>query len=71
MNSIKTWLTAQIPSGFGMPMTGAAFGAGMAVTTGAAVCSAPTYVVRDRHVAGIALAQGSRPGTTAWSPPTC
>ncbi len=71
MISNKTWLTAQTPSGFVMPISGAAFGTGIAMTTGATVCSAPTYVVRDRHVAGVALAQASRPGSTAWSPPTC
>ena len=67
----KTWLTAQTPSGFVMPVSGAAFGTGIRMTSGATVCSAPTYVVRDRHVAGVALAQASRPGSTAWSPPTC
>lgn len=67
----KTWMTAQTPSGFAMPMSAAAFGTGVGMATGATVCTAPTYAVRDRHVAGIALAQVSRPGSTAWSPPTC
>lgn len=69
----KTQMTAQIPSGFAMPMSAATFGTGAGMTGlgNSAVCVAPTYVVRDRHVAGIALAQGSRPGSTAWSPPTC
>jgi len=67
----KTWMTAQTASGFAMPMSAAAFGTGVGMATGATVCSAPTYVVRDRHVVGIALAQVSRPGSTAWSPPTC
>ena len=67
----KTWMTAQTPSGFAMPMSAAAFGTGVGMATGATVCTAPTYVVRDRHVAGIALAQVSRPGSTAWSPPIC
>ncbi len=71
MNSNKSWLTAQIPSGFGMSLSAAAFGTGMATATGATVCTAPTYVERDRHVAGIALAQAFRPESTAWSPPTC
>jgi hypothetical protein len=67
----QTWMTAQTPSGFAMPMPAAAFGTGLGMTSGATVCTAPTYVVRDRHVAGIALDQVSRPGSTAWSPPTC
>lgn len=76
----KTWTTAQTPSGFAMPTSAAAFGTGSGMAglgTGpdlGAVCAVPavpTYVVRDRHVAGIALGQASRPGSTAWSPPTC
>lgn len=72
----KTWMTAQAPSGFAMPISAATFGTGvgMASLGTAAVCAVPTtptYVVRDRHVAGTALAQASRPGSTAWSPPTC
>jgi hypothetical protein len=67
----KTWTMAQTPSGFVMPGSAAAFGTGSGTATGATVCTAPTYVERDRHVAGIALAQASRPGSSAWSPPTC
>ena len=80
MNSTKTWMTAQTPSAFGMPISGHAF----AVTTD--VCTAATtVVVRER--AGIApataatsngatdgvlgLAQSYFPGTSAWRPPTC
>jgi hypothetical protein len=72
MFSIKLPMTAQIPSGFAMPATGAISGTGLgtAETTGA-VCTATTFAVRDRHVAGIAVAQAYRPGSTAWSPPTC
>ena len=62
--------TAQIPSGFGMSISGATYGTGLGMTAGIPVCTA-TFVVRDRHVAGIALADAPRPGTTAWSPPTC
>ena len=62
---------AQTPSGFALPMSATAFGGGLGMAADAKVCSAPTYVVRDRHVAGIALAQVSRPGSTAWSPPIC
>ena len=76
MISNKLWMTAQAPSNFVMPVSGAttgisAFGTGLGMAEAAAVCSAPTSVVRDRHVAGIALAQAYRPGSTAWSPPTC
>ncbi|GAA4371161.1 hypothetical protein [Nocardioides caricicola] len=78
MNSTKTWMTAQTPSAFGMPICGHAFTvsaraaeAGNAATT--------KLVMRDR-VAVIAdsfgddnrgLAQSYVPGTSAWSPPTC
>jgi hypothetical protein len=67
-----TWqkVTAQTPSGFVMPISGAIYGIGLGMTTGA-VCTAPTFVVRDRHVAGVALTGATRPGTTSWSPPTC
>jgi hypothetical protein len=72
----KTQMAAQTPSGFALPISAAAFGtgAGMAGLGNAAVCAVPatpTYVVRDRHVAGTALTQATRPGSTAWSPPTC
>jgi hypothetical protein len=63
-------VTAQTPSGFVMPISGAIYGIGLGMTTGAA-CTAPTFVVRDRHVAGAALTEATRPGTTSWSPPTC
>ena len=73
MNS--TWFptTAHIPSGFALPISGATFGGGIGsgMATDAKVCSAPTYVVRDRHVAGATLTQGAVPGPTAWSPPIC
>ena len=70
-------MTAQIPSGSALP-TSASTTAALAGTRGdaafgtapaAAVCTAPTYVVRDRHVAGDVIAQGMFPGSTAWSPP--
>ena len=69
----NTWqkTTAQIPSGFGMSVSGAAYGTGLGMTVGTPVCTAPTFVVRDRHVAGVALAEATLPGTTSWSPPTC
>jgi len=71
MISTKLPMTAQTPSGFAMPISGATFGTGLGLATGAAACPAPTYVVRDRHVAGATLAQGAVPGPTAWSPPIC
>lgn len=71
MISNKTWMTAQTPSGFAMPISGAAFGSDLGMTGATGVCTAPTYAVRDRHVAGTALSEFARPGSTAWSPPTC
>ncbi|MGZ5403754.1 MAG: hypothetical protein ACXWDL_03820 [Nocardioides sp.] len=70
MININTLMRAQTPSGSALPMSAATFGNGGSATE-ARVCPASTYVVRDRHVAGIALAQVSRPGSTAWSPPIC
>ncbi|HEX6148649.1 hypothetical protein [Nocardioides sp.] len=69
INSQKA--TAQTPSGFGMPNTGVTYGTSLGMTTDMTVCTAPAIVVRDRHVAGVALAEATRPGTTSWSPPTC
>ena len=69
-------MTAQIPSGAAMPtsasMTAALRGTGLGAATGMTTVAgriAPTYVVRDRHVAGDAITQPF-PGPTAWSPPT-
>jgi hypothetical protein len=68
-------MTAQIPSRFAMPtsvQTAALRGTGLGTAAGmatAAGCTAPVYVVRDRHVAGDAIATPF-PGPTAWSPPT-
>jgi hypothetical protein len=74
MISITIPTTTQIPSGFALPVPGATFGAGagMAAATERGVALA-TYgdIVRDRHVAGATLAQGTVPGPTAWSPPIC
>ena len=69
----STWflMTAHIPSGFALPISDATFGGTGFGTAGAKVCPAPTYVVRDRHVAGATLTQGAVPGPTAWSPPIC
>lgn len=71
MINTMTPLTAQTPSGFVMPVSAAAFGTGLGMTSGEKFCTASTYVVRDRHVAGIALAPAFRPVSTAWSPPIC
>lgn len=78
MNSIKSWKTAQIPSTFGMPISGHTFG----VTTRATdLCTAAaTPVVRDREAVigsstgtaeNTGLTQSYFPGTPAWRPPTC
>ena len=58
----KTWMTAQTPSGFAMPTSGCRLSAPVIGHDRPArtVCTAPTYVVRDRHVAGVALAQATR-----------
>lgn len=68
-------MTAQLPSGFAMPasaqtaaLRGTAFGT-VAGTATAAGCIAPVYVVRERNVAGDAVATPF-PGTASWSPPT-
>ncbi len=63
MNSISTQMTAQTPSGFGMPVYGSAFGA--TCLTGTAISA----VVRDRDVAGRTAVKGAFPGTSAWRPP--
>ena len=79
MNSNVTWMTAQTPSAFGMPISGHAFCV-PARATGENSALASTLVVRDRAaVAGIlgATTQGKGrvqahvPGTHAWSPPIC
>ena len=75
MFETKIPMTAQIPSGFAMPasvQTGALRGTGLVAASGMATiagCTAPVYVVRERHVAGDAIATPV-PGPTAWSPPT-
>ena len=72
-------LTAQIPSTFGMPISGHAFGVTTPAT--AAIFAAATLVVRDRDAAtagstgavkaDMGLAQLYFPGTSAWRPPIC
>jgi hypothetical protein len=81
MNNTKLWMTAQIPSGFGMPVSGHAFDA----TTCARLVDVQGTTVsavrieRDL-VAGItstkAAVKGDMgsayfPGTSAWRPPNC
>lgn len=76
MNSTKTWMTAQSPSAFGMPICGHTSGASV-IEAGSA--AATTLVVRKRQAFlgtnGIttdrAFVPSYVPGTTAWSPPTC
>jgi hypothetical protein len=85
VNNIKLRMTAQIPSGFGMPVSGHAFdvntfvtGACLADVQGTTV-SAGRRLERDL-VAGItgtkAVLTGDMgsayfPGTSAWRPPNC
>jgi hypothetical protein len=72
MSNILNPMTAQIPSAFGMPVSGHALGTSTVCATGIA-----TSVVRDRKaVTGTdeavkGLAQGYFPGNSAWSPPIC
>jgi hypothetical protein len=69
MSNINIPMTAQIPSAFGMPVSGHAFGATTVCATAVA-----TSVVRDRKAvkgADTGLAQGYFPGTSAWRPPNC
>jgi hypothetical protein len=67
VNSIKTRKTANriltIPSTFGMPACGHAFGSAD-VTTGAIAVQAEVRVKGD-----MGLAVRTYPGTSAWSPP--
>jgi hypothetical protein len=77
MNSNQTWMTAQSPSAFGMPISSHTFCVS-AIEGRSAV--ATTLVVRDRQAfigtngvdkADLGLAPSYFPGTRAWSPPTC
>jgi hypothetical protein len=77
MNSNQTWMTAQTPSAFGMPISSHTFGVSVIEARCAA---ATTLVVRDRQAfvgtfgavkADRAAAPSYFPGTTAWSPPIC
>ena len=77
MNSNQTWMTAQTPSAFGMPISSHTFG----VSVIEARCAAgTTLVVRDRQAfvdtvgavkADRAASPSYFPGTNAWSPPIC
>lgn len=75
MFETKIPMTAQIPSGLAMPTsvpTAAPCGTRLGTAAGMATAAgrtAPVYVVRERHVAGDAIATPF-PGPTAWSPPT-
>ena len=81
MNSNKLWMTAQIPSAFGMPISGHASGvttcARLVDVLGTTVSAA--RIERER-IAGVTGTKGAVkgdmglayfPGTTAWRPPTC
>jgi hypothetical protein len=65
INLINIQTGSSTPSPFGMPLCAPAFGIAAPVAQ-----SAPTYVVRDRSVAG-ALVKGATQGLHAWSPPIC
>ena len=75
MNSNKLWMTAQIPSGFGMPISGHAFGdrARRVVARRPSCASACTVIagVKAPPRRHLGLTQSYFPGTTAWRPPTC
>jgi hypothetical protein len=72
VSNILNPMTAQIPSAFGMPVSGRALGASTVWATGLT-----TSVVRDRKAvqgatgAVTGLTQGYFPGTSAWRPPNC
>jgi len=77
MNSNMTWMTAQTPSAFGMPISGHTFGVSVIEARWSATT---TLVVRERQAvldtfgaikADRAAAPSYVPGTTAWSPPIC
>ncbi|GAW49569.1 putative monooxygenase [Nocardioides sp. PD653] len=85
MNNIKLRMTAQIPSGFGMPVSGHAFDVHTVVACARLVDVQGTTVSAGRRierdlVAGItgtkAVLTGDMgsayfPGTSAWRPPNC
>ena len=68
MNTNKLWMTAQIPSGFGMPVCGHAFD----VNTRARRVDVQGITVSAAGIdEGTGLAKSYFPGTTAWRPPNC
>jgi hypothetical protein len=82
VNNTKLWMTAQIPSGFGMPVSGHAFDVNTCarlVDVQGTTVSAGRRIERDL-VAGITgtkavvtgdLGSAYFPGTSAWRPPNC
>ncbi|HEU4812198.1 MAG TPA: hypothetical protein VFT00_08645 [Nocardioides sp.] len=69
MISINNQMAAQIPSGFGMPISGHAFGSTNLRSVNP--CAAGTAAsARDRKVVTDATT-GYFPGTSAWRPPNC
>lgn len=68
MSNILNPMTAQIPSAFGMPVSGHALGTATVCATGVG-----TSVVRDRMtvLGADAAIKGYFPGNTAWRPPNC
>jgi len=73
MSSTTTQVTAQIPSGFAMPMCGYAFDAITTETARPAMSGAGAHigaVVRDRRgVLALGATEKSFPWTPAWRPP--
>jgi hypothetical protein len=81
MNNTKLWMTAQIPSGFGMPVSGHAFDvntcARVVDVQGTTVSAA--RIDRDRVAVNTGIKGAVKgdmglayfPGTTAWRPPNC
>ena len=67
LNTIQ--MAAQIPSGFGMPMSGHAFGAG--TTTAVRERVADIAGIKGAVKADRVLAPSYFPGNSAWRPPTC
>jgi hypothetical protein len=82
VNNTKLWMTAQIPSGFGMPVSGHAFDVNTCarlVDVRGTTVSAGRRIERDL----VAVVTGTKavvtgdlgsayfPGTSAWRPPNC
>jgi hypothetical protein len=75
VNSNKLWMTATIPSGFGMPMSCHASGATTVVRERVTAIAGATDAAKTGQLfaakAGLGLTQSYNPGNSAWRPPTC